>query len=133
MGSPQIHIVPFYEDEVRSYRTSDERKYVILRDPFLKLGLNADRQIEQLKRNPLYDGYLSTADVVVQQNSLGSTRLYNMDAMDLEMMPMCLAQLDLSRINEANKPKLLRYQRECAKALAKAEMTGAIGRILPRV
>ena len=33
------------------------------------------------------------------------------------MMPMVLAQLNLSRINAANRPKLLHYQRECAKVL----------------
>ena len=30
-----------------------------------------------------------------------------------------LGQLNLSLINEANRPKLLRYQRECAKVLAR--------------
>jgi antirepressor protein/P63C domain-containing protein len=117
MGSPHIYIVPFYEDEVRSYRTADDRKYVILRDPFLKLGLDPNQQITQLKRNPLYDGFLQCVPVTVMLGN-GAARVFEMDALDLEMMPMCLAQLDLSRINEANKPKLLRYQRECAKALA---------------
>jgi hypothetical protein len=40
-----------------------------------------------------------------------------MDSCDLDMIPMVLAQLNVSLINEANRDKLLRYQRECAKVL----------------
>lgn len=38
---------------------------------------------------------------------MGLQRVAQMDAVDLEMMPICLAQLNLALINEANRPKLL--------------------------
>jgi hypothetical protein len=68
-GMGTVAVVKFYEDEVRSYHKAEGRTFVILRDPFLNLGLNPNQQIAQLKRNPLYEGFLETYGVIVQQNN----------------------------------------------------------------
>jgi hypothetical protein len=82
----------------------------------MNLGLNPSEQINGLKRNPLYEGILSQSDIIVSQLR-GGVRVYEMDSCDLDMMPMVLAQLNLSWISEANRPKLLPYQRECVRVL----------------
>jgi hypothetical protein len=82
----------------------------------MNLGLNPTEQINGLKKSPLYEGILSQSDIIMSQPR-GVVRVYEMDSCDLDMMPMVLAQLNLSRINEANRPKLPHYQRECAKVL----------------
>ena len=99
MKTVVIQQVTFYEDQVRSWKDPDGRFFVVLRDPFLALGLNPDRQIDQLKRNPLYEGCLSCSPIVVMIGK-GGERTFEMDSIDIEMLPMCLAQLDLNRINK---------------------------------
>jgi hypothetical protein len=111
-----IQKVTFYDDQVRSWKDPDGRVFVVLRDPFMALGLNPTQQIERLKSNPLYEGYLQCSDIRVLVGS-GVERTFEMDGIDIEMLPMCLAQLNLNQINETHRPKLLRYQRECAKVL----------------
>ena len=111
-----VQQVTFYEDQVRSWKAADGRFFVVLRDPFLALGLDPNQQINQIKKNPLYEGCFSCAPITVLVGS-GVERIFEMDGLDIEMLPMCLAQLDLNRINEAHRPKLLRYQRECARVL----------------
>jgi hypothetical protein len=39
--------------------------------------------------------------------------------LDLEMLPMWLARSNANAIKESSRPKLLRYQRECAKVNAR--------------
>ena len=111
-----VQQVTFYEDQVRSWKAADGRFFVVLRDPFLALGLDPNQQINQIKKNPLYEGCFSCAPITVLVGQ-GVERIFEMDGLDIEMLPMCLAQLDLNRINEAHRPKLLRYQRECARVL----------------
>lgn len=116
MQTPAIQKVTFYDDQVRSWKKPEGRVFVVLRDPFLALGLDPNQQIEILKKNPLYEGYLQCQDITVMLGN-GAERTFEMVCIDIEMLPMCLAQLDLNRINETHRPKLLRYQRECARVL----------------
>ena len=110
-----VAIIPCYEDEVRSYRTADGRTFVVLHDVFATLGLTPDRHLASMKENPLYEGFLSCHDIPVPQPK-GGWRMVRMEALDLDMAPMALAQIELSQVDAANRDKLLRYQRESAKA-----------------
>jgi hypothetical protein len=111
-----VAIIHCYEDEVRSYRTADGRTFVVLHDVFATLGLNPDRHIASMKDNPLYEGFLSCQDLPVPQPK-GGWRTVRMEALDLDMAPMALAPSELSQVGAANRDKLLRDQRESAKAL----------------
>jgi hypothetical protein len=47
----------------------------------------------------------------------GDTKLVDMDGLDLEMVNMWLARIHAQYVHPDSHPKLLRYQRECAKVL----------------
>jgi hypothetical protein len=59
----------------------------------------------------VFEGFVESVAIVVS-GGMGLQRVVEMDALDVEMMPMCLAQLNLTLINEANRPKLLRSRYE---------------------
>jgi hypothetical protein len=111
-----IQNVTFYDDQVRSWKEPDGRVFVVLRDPSLALGLQPYRQIEHVKEDPLFQGHLSCAPITTLTGR-ATERVFEMTGLDLEMIPMWLARINANMVNEAARPKLLRYQRECAKAL----------------
>ena len=70
-----VQQVTFYEDQVRSWKAADGRFFVVLRDPFLALGLDPNQQINQIKKNPLYEGCFSCAPITVLVGS-GVERIF---------------------------------------------------------
>lgn len=111
-----IQKVTFYEDQVRSWKDPEGRVFVVIRDPCLAMGLDPYSQIEHLKDDPLFQGCVQCQEVptLIGKNA---TRIFAMDGLDLDMIPMWLARINANLVNEAARPNLLRYQRECAKVL----------------
>jgi hypothetical protein len=116
METVAIQQVTFYEDQVRSWKDPDGRVFVVLRDPCLALGLDPQWQSEHVKADPLFQGHLGCGQITTSFGTT-ATRIFSMAGLDLEMIPMWLARINANMVNEAARPKLLRYQRECARVL----------------
>lgn len=116
MQTVAIQQVPFYDDQVRSWKDPEGRVFVVLRDPCLALGISPQMQIEHVRADPLFQGYVQCNDISTLVGQ-GATRIFTMDGLELDMIPMWLARINANLVNEASRPKLLRYQRECARVL----------------
>ncbi len=78
------------------------------------LGLDAAAQQRRL-RDDRRAPWATTAMTTVVA---GDGRNREMFCLDLESLPMWLATIDVARVTDAVRPKVIRYQRECARVLA---------------
>ena len=88
-----------------------------MRDPCVTMWIDPHKQIESLKKGLQFEVFLSCYHLVTTQPN-GGIRLVEMEGVDLEMINMGLARIRVNMVNEAARPKLLRYQQECAKVLS---------------
>jgi hypothetical protein len=65
MQAVAMQKVTFYDDQVRSWKTPEGRVFVVLRDPCLALGIAPQMQIEPLRQDPLFEGFLNRNDISV--------------------------------------------------------------------
>lgn len=85
----------------------DGKPHVVLHPAFGAIGVNADRQIANLHKQP----WATTAVTAVVA---GDGKLRNMIAADVRSFLMALATIPVSRVAEHVRPKLIDYQREVA-------------------
>ncbi len=111
-GGAEIVIVPFHGEHLQA--TQDEgggTVWVIVKRVCDALGLLAHPQAEKLQSK----GWATTRmNRVVAED--GKTR--EMFCISLDSLPMWLATIEPSRVAEHVRPKLLVFQKECARALA---------------
>lgn len=107
-----IKLVQFYDDTIRSWRESNGKIYVVLRDPIRALGLDITGQHRMVKEDELFQGFTLYRPV---HYASGAKEVFGLD---IQMLPMWLARIEANRVKPERKPKLLQYQRECAKVLA---------------
>jgi P22_AR N-terminal domain len=90
--------------------------YASFNDLCAAFGLHVTQQWERVSKDLIYKGHLF--DVVKSINA-GTTgkRAIEDHGISLKRLPMWLARLEANRINEASRPKVIRYQIECADAL----------------
>lgn len=101
--------VPFNGDEVLTTEV-DGKPNVILKPVFEAIGLDADRQIKKIQRQPW-----ATTSVTAVVAADGKVR--EMATADVRTFLMALATIPASRVNEAARPLLIAYQSEVADAI----------------
>lgn len=108
----ELKTVSFYEDTLEAIRF-DGKVYVSLRRCCECLDVDFSSQHKRLsdrERSPW-------ATMVVMTTVAKDGKEREVAMIDLDTLPMWLATIDASRVDEAVRPKLLRYQQECAKVL----------------
>lgn len=113
--------VEFYGDELTAVQLEDGTVYVSVRHMCDALGLAQRAQVLRIKRNEiLADGYKGAIMMITP----GGPQRAGMLRVDL--IPLWLAGLELSRVNDDIRPKLSRFQREAAKVLWQAFQEGRL-------
>lgn len=102
--------IDFYGDQLEACQR-DGKVWVSLRRLSDALGVNYAKQLDKLKNKSW--ATVSLGDMVAEDGKRRELTL-----VDLETVPMWLASIDEKRVAETVRPKLVRYQRECAKVLA---------------
>jgi hypothetical protein len=105
---PKVSIVQFHEDQLQ---VIDATQDVVLRPACEALGLDPDAQAARLKRQP----WACTSITKVHD---ASGREQEMFCVSLKTVPLWLATIETSRCALEVRPKLERYQLECADVLA---------------
>ncbi len=103
--------VNFHGDELLAARDASGRVLVPIKRVCEVLGVNADGQ-----RVKLGSKAWARTEMVSVRDDAG--RLQDTFCIDLKSLPMWLATIEASRVAPAVRPKLERYQNECADALA---------------
>jgi hypothetical protein len=101
--------IPFHGGEVLAVDTNG-KPHVILRPAFEAIGLDADRQIAKLQRQPW-----ATTAVTAGVGEDGKTR--QMVVADVRTFLMALATIPASRVSDEARPVLIAYQSEVADAI----------------
>jgi hypothetical protein len=105
-----VQNVSFDGDALQAVQHDDGRVYVVLKRACEALGIDDRSQREKLKEKPWAVGVLITSTGPDGKN-------YEAFCLDLDSLPMWLATIDAGRVAEHAREKLIRYQRECARAL----------------
>jgi hypothetical protein len=111
--------VPFYGDEIEAVHDGQD-VWVALRRMCENVGLAPDAQAVKLKGK-------GWAVMIEATGPDGKT--YEMLALHLDSVPMWLATIEPSRVREDIRPKLVAYQKECARVLRDHSLR-AIARVL---
>jgi hypothetical protein len=90
------------------------------------LGVKADAQREKLKSKPW-----ACTSIIDVQDSTG--RVQELAMVDLESLPLWLATIDSNRVAELVRPKLVDYQKECARVLRDHFLKPKGGDLIPVV
>jgi hypothetical protein len=101
--------IPFHGGEVLAVDTNG-KPHVILRPAFEAIGLDADRQIAKLQRQPW-----ATTAVTAGVGEDGKIR--QMVVADVRTFLMALATIPASRVSDEARPVLIAYQSEVADAI----------------
>lgn len=101
--------VPFHGDIIEAFR--DERGvWVSVRRICESLGLDPSSQRQKLQAKPWCRAVMNTShDASGRQQSIYMVHL--------DCLPMWLATIEVSRVGEEVRPKLVAYQKECAQVL----------------
>ena len=112
----------FLNDELIAVRADDKQVYVSLRHLCQALGLNRTGQMQRIRRHVvLIEGY-KNAEVEIP--NAGHPQQAGMLRVDL--VPMWLSGVDVRRVKEEIKDKLIQYQKEAAKVLWEAFQEGQL-------
>lgn len=114
----EIRTVNFYGDEVMVMRHEDGRIFVPMRRVCEAIGLSWGAQYTKLQSEEWREGVsqIETANT--------SNHLTGEICLNIEFLPMYLAQIRLGKVREDIRPKLLRYKSEARRALADAFLRG---------
>lgn len=113
--------VVFYEDELTAVRADDGQIYVSVRQMCNALGLDQRSQRRQMQNHDiLSEGYqrgvVSTPHRGRQQAGV----------LRVDLVPLWLSNIQAGKVKDEVRPKLLRFQREAAKALWEAFQDGRL-------
>jgi hypothetical protein len=105
----QLVKVDFHGDQLDCVE-QDGKVWVSVRRVCDSLGIAHQRQLHKLKGKPW-----ACVTIMVTHDSGGREQEISM--LDLDSLPMWLATIEPSRVAEAVRPKLVDYQKECARVL----------------
>ena len=118
--------VTFYEDELTAVRGKDGQVYVPLRQLCTALGLDQRSQRRRiLNHNVLSDGFTGGVIMTPPGPGGGGGRQQAL-LLRVDLVPLWLSTIDISRVKDEIRPKLERFQREAAKALWEAFQQGRL-------
>lgn len=104
--SGDLKPIEFHGDTLYA-TTINDKVHVVLRPAFEAIGIDADRQIANIHKQP----WATTAVTAVVA---GDGKVRNMITADLRTFLMALATIPVSRVAEHVRPKLVEYQSEVA-------------------
>lgn len=106
---PNIEVVRFQGDVIQAIRQGNE-VWVVVRRVCDALGIAEQRQATKLREK-----HWATTTLMVAVAEDGKNR--ELFCVSLDSLPMWLATIEASRVNPESRPKLIAYQRECARVL----------------
>jgi hypothetical protein len=109
-GAPHIDTIDFHGDSVLATKDPDGRVFVSVRRVCEALGLAVQAQLTKL-----HACSWATITMIVTVADDGKSR--EQAFIDLDGLPMWLATINPSKVDEALRPKLASYQREAAQVL----------------
>lgn len=108
-----MELVPFHDYVLQSWKDENsETIFIALRPLVEALGLDWASQFKRLQRSELFADSVS---VVIMTTEKGEREAVGIT---LDMLPMFLARIEISRAKDSVKSALLLFQKECAKVLA---------------
>jgi hypothetical protein len=102
-----------FHDQTLSAAVLDDKPYVAMKPICENIGLHWEGQRQRIKRHPV----LNSVAFMTQATGTDGKQ-YEMLMLPLEFLNGWLFGIDVSRIKEELKPRLIDYQRECFKVLA---------------
>lgn len=112
MTHHQIVTVEFHGQSLIAVEV-EGKPYVAMRPIVENIGLDWAAQYSRIKRHPV----LSTSVVVITTQMPGDDQQRNVFCLPLSMLNGWLFGVDVNRVREEIRPKLLRYQTECFEVL----------------
>ncbi|MCI0560565.1 MAG: DUF892 family protein [Nitrososphaera sp.] len=112
----------FLDDELIAVRADDRQVYVSLRHLCQALGLNRQGQMQRIRRHVVLSEGYKNAEVEIP--NAGHPQQAGMLRVDL--VPMWLSGVDVRRVKDDIKDKLIQYQKEAAKVLWEAFQEGRL-------
>ncbi len=113
--------VTFYDDELIAIRASDGQIYVSVRQMCESLGLDTQGQTRRIGRHDiLASGLQGVANLATPG---GVQKAY---VLRVDLIPLWLAGIRTSAVNDEARPKLEQFQREAAKVLWEAFQEGRL-------
>ena len=115
-------IVSFYDDDLIAVRAEDSQIYVSLRHMCESIGVSRQGQVRRIQaHHVLAKGYKNGTIIA---HGGGGTQSINLLRVDL--IPMWLSGINIKRVREEIRPKLIQYQEEVAKVLWEAFQSGRL-------
>jgi hypothetical protein len=108
----EIVSVQFHGDELQAVRKG-EKVFVVVKRVCEALDISHDAQARRLSDPERCPWAVTTTTVATGADG----KAYAMLCVDLDSMPMWLATIDVSRARPDARPKLIEYQKECARVL----------------
>jgi hypothetical protein len=107
--------IDVHGDPVVALRTEDGLIWVPIRHMCEALGVDRVGQLQRIQRDPVLSKYLTTLPV-----TLPDGRTYEMDCLPLKYIRGWLFGINASRVKEAIREKLIRYQEEVIEIIDRA-------------
>lgn len=121
--------VLFYDDEITAVRLNDGRVFVPVKPICERLGVQWAAQSKRIRRDPvLAEEIMSVSVTDTDIRISGSRRPHTSDmlCLPLDFISGFLFGINATRVNEELRERVIRYQRECYKALAEAFQEGRL-------
>jgi len=113
--------VDFYNDELTAIRADDGQVYVSVRHMCEALGIQRpQRQTDRIKRDEVLSDGLQRVPIM---GTRGRQITY---VLRVDLVPLWLTGLEISRVGEEVQDKIIRYKREAAKVLWEAFQEGRL-------
>ncbi len=113
--------VTFYDDQITAVRANDGHIYVSIRHMCNGLGLNDRSQRRRIQNHTVLKKGYSSGVIMTPEGVRRSSSLLKVD-----LVPLWLATVDISRTSEEIRPKLEKYQEQVAKVLWEAFQDGRL-------
>lgn len=116
-------IIDFYDDDLIAVRAKDGQVYASLKHMCESIGVARQSQARRVRQHHvLSKGY--TGGTIILPPERGGPQ--DAGLLRVDLIPMWLSGIDIKRVREEIRPKLIRYQEEVAKVLWEAFQTGEL-------
>ncbi|MFW6182296.1 MAG: phage antirepressor N-terminal domain-containing protein [Chloroflexota bacterium] len=121
--------VMFYEDEITAVAVQEEGRrqvYVPVRPVCDQLGIAWSAQRNRINRDPVLSEAMTVVIVTITTEGATPTQSREMLCLPLDYLNGWLFGINASRVKEAVRDRLIRYQRECYQVLYEAFQEGRL-------
>lgn len=121
--------VLFYDDEITAVRLKDGRVFVPVKPICERLGIQWAAQSKRIRRDPVLSKEImsmSITDTDIRVSGSRRPRTSEMLCLPLDFISGFLFGINATRVKEELRDRVIKYQRECYKALAEAFQDGRL-------